>query len=207
MTALPGRPSTSHMRTFKPTFGPSGARRRQRGSFLLESLIAMIVLAIGLGGLSSLLMASLYTNHRSSQDTSSTMVAEHVLEQISAQPANSSIPLALTDCAGTVWSISTQGHTQAAGSGGSYGGDGARLTSDGIVDWTQAYGGVPAGYAMQYVDCGSGGRQTVYDVRWDLITMSSYARMAIISARPSGVAVNGGLRFVMPANLRTIGGL
>ena len=66
---------------------------------------------------------------------------------------------------------------------------------------------VPAGYAMQYVDCGNGGRQTVYDVRWDLITMSSYARMAIISARPTGATVNGGLRFVMPANLRTIGGL
>ena len=120
----------------------------------------MIVLAIGLGGLSSLLMASLYTNHRSSQDTSSTMVAEHVLEQISAQPANSATALALTDCAGTAWSISTQGHAQGAGSGGSYGGDGASLTSDGVVDWTQAYAGVPAGYAMQYVDCGSGGRQT-----------------------------------------------
>jgi len=66
---------------------------------------------------------------------------------------------------------------------------------------------VPAGYAMQYVDCGSGGSQTVYDVRWNLITMSSYARMAIISARPSGSPANGGLRFVMPANLRTIGGL
>jgi len=174
---------------------------------LLESLIAMIVLAIGLGGLSSLLMASLYTNHRSSQDTSSTMVAEHVLEQISALPANSATALTVTDCAGTAWNISTQGHAQAAGSGGSYGGDGATLTSGGVIDWTQAYGAVPAGYAMQYVDCGNGGRQTVYDVRWDLITMSSYARMAVISARPTGATVNGGLRFVMPANLRTIGGM
>src|SRR6476469_10567390 len=97
------------MRTFKPICG-SGSRRRQRGSFLLESLIAMIVLALGLGGLSSLLIASLYTNHRSSQDTSSSMVAEHVLEQISSQPANSVAAISLTDCAGTAWSISTQGH-------------------------------------------------------------------------------------------------
>src|SRR6478672_6739560 len=169
------------MKTFKPTSGSSASRRRQRGSFLLESLIAMIVLAIGLGGLSSLLIASLYTNHRSSQDTSSTMVAEHVLEQISAQPANSNTALTLTDCAGTAWSISTQGHAQAAGSGGSYGGDGANLTSGGIIDWTQAYAAVPAGYKAQYVDCGNSGAQTVYDVRWDLITKSSYARMAIIS--------------------------
>jgi len=194
------------MRTFKQTCR-STSRRRERGSFLVESLIAMVVLAVGLGGLSSLLIASLYTNHRSSQDTSSTMVAEHVLEQISAQPANSATALSVTDCAGTAWSISTQGHALGAGSGGSYGGDGARLTSIGVVDWTQNYASVPAGYAMQYVDCGSGGGQTVYDVRWNLITMSSYARMAIISARPSGSLANGGLRFVMPANLRTIGGL
>ncbi len=167
----------------------------------------MAVLAIGLGGLFSLLTASLYTNHRSSQDTSSTMVAEHVLEQISAQPANSVIALSLTDCAGTAWTINTQAHALGAGSGGSYGGDGANLTSGGVIDWTQAYSSVPAGYAMRYVDCGSGGSQTVYDVRWDLITMSTYARMAIISARPSGSPANGGLRYVMPANLRTIGGL
>ena len=51
---------------------------------------------------------------------------------------------------------------------------------------------------MQYVDCGNGGRQTVYDVRWNLITMSTFARMAIISARPSGAPANGGLRFVCP---------
>jgi Tfp pilus assembly protein PilV len=195
-----------HMLTFKQSYR-SASRRRERGSFLVESLIAMVVLAVGLGGLSTLLIASLYTNHRSSQDTTSTMVAEHVLEQISAQPANSATALSVTDCAGTAWSISTQGHTVGTGSGGSYGGDGANLTSEGVVDWAQAYSNVPAGYAMQYVDCGSGGNQTVYDVRWNLITMSSYARMAIISARPSGSPANGGLRFVMPANLRTIGGL
>jgi type II secretory pathway pseudopilin PulG len=194
------------MKTLKPTSG-SASRRRQRGSFLLESLIAMIVLAIGLGGLSSLLMASLYTNRRSNQDTSSTMVAEHILEQISAQPANSITPLSLKDCAGTAWTINTQGHATGAGSGGSYGGDGALLTSSGVIDWTQTYAGVPAGYAMRYVDCGNGGRQTVYDVRWDLISMSAYTRVAVISARPSGAPVNGGLRFVMPANLRAIGGL
>jgi len=195
-----------HMLTFKQSYR-SASKRRERGSFLVESLIAMVVLAVGMGGLSTLLIASLYTNHRSSQDTTSTMVAEHVLEQISAQPANSATALSVTDCAGTAWSISTQGHTVGTGSGGSYGGDGANLTSEGVVDWAQAYSNVPAGYAMRYVDCGSGGNQTVYDVRWNLITMSSYARMAIISARPSGSPANGGLRFVMPANLRTIGGL
>jgi type II secretory pathway pseudopilin PulG len=194
------------MLTSKPICG-SVSRRLERGSFLLESLIAIIVLAIGLGGLSSLLIASLYTNNRSSQDTSSTMAAEHVLEQISAQPANSVAALSVTDCAGTTWTINTQAHAAGAGSGGSYGGDGAALTSGGVIDWSQAYASVPAGYAMRYVDCGSGGSQTVYDVRWDLISMSTYARMAIISARPSGSSYNGGLRFVMPANLRTIGGL
>ena len=195
------------MKTFKPTSGSSASRRRQRGSFLLESLIAMIVLAIGLGGLSSLLIASLYTNHRSSQDTSSTMVAEHVLEQISSQPANSVAALYSDRLRGNGLEHQHPG-TRTGSRKWRFLWRGWRpLTSAGVIDWTQSYGAVPAGYAMQYVDCGNGGRQTVYDVRWNLITMSAYARMAIISARPSGSAVNGGLRFVMPANLRTIGGL
>src|SRR6266481_7790277 len=103
-----------HMLTFKQTCRPA-LRRGERGSFLIESLIAMVVLAVGMGGLYSLLIASLYSNNRSSQDTSSTMVAEHVLEQISAQPANSATALSVTDCAGTGWSISTQAHALGAG--------------------------------------------------------------------------------------------
>lgn len=174
---------------------------------LLELLIAMVVLVIGMGGLLPLLISSMYTNNNARNDTTSTMVAEHVLEQISAEQANSTAPLSITDCAGNVWSISTAGTVVGGGTGGSYGGNGASLTSQGTVDWTQGYNNVPAGYAMQYAACGAGGTQTVYDVRWDVATMSAFSRMVFVSARPSGSGTVGGLRFIIPVNLRTIGGM
>jgi type II secretory pathway pseudopilin PulG len=174
---------------------------------LLELLIAMVVLLVGLGGLLSLLVSSLYTNNNARNDTTSTMLAEHVIEQISAEPANSSIPLSINDCAGTAWDVETTPELKGAGSGGSNGGNGASLTSSGIVDWTQSYSSVPDGYKMQYVGCGAGGKQTVYDVRWDVVTMSTYTRMVFVSARPSGSAAVGGLHFIVPVNLRTIGGM
>ena len=174
---------------------------------LLELLISMVVLLVGLGGLLVLLVSSLYTNNTAKNDTTSTMVAEHVLEQISAQPANSVTPLTITDCAGSAWSISTAGAAKGAGNSGSNGGNGANLVSTGAIDWTQQYSNVPAGYAMKYVGCGTGGKQTIYDVRWNVIAMTTYTRMVLVSARPSGSPNVGGLRFVFPVNLRTIGGM
>jgi len=179
----------------------------ERGSLLIETLIAMIVLAIGLGGLFSLLAASMYTNDRSGADTRSTMLAEHVIEQIDSQLANQSLPLTITDCAGTTWTINTASTAKGTGSGGSYGGNGANLTSAGIIDWTQSYASVAPNYAMKYVACGNGGRQTIYDVRWDVITLSTYTRMTVASARPLGNQSIHDLRFITPANLRTIGGM
>jgi Tfp pilus assembly protein PilV len=174
---------------------------------LIELLIAIVVLMIGLGGLMVLLISAMYTNTTAGKDTTSTMVAEHVLEQISAQPANATAVLQLTDCANTTWNINTSGAPLGAGNAGSHGGNGSSLTSAGIVDWTQTFNNVPAGYAMQYTACGAGGRQIVYDVRWDVITITNYSRMAIVSARPLGSATTGGLRFVFPPNLRTIAGM
>ena len=178
---------------------------------LLEVLIAMVVLATGLGGLFSLIAASMYTNNTSSTDTRATMLAEHVLEQISAQPANAcGTTLSITDCAGTSWTIATGAagcSSIGAGNGGSNGGDGANLTSNGNIDWTQAYSSIPAGYAMKYVSCGANGTQNTYDVRWDVIKMSTYSRMVVISARPAQAPTSGGLRFILPVNLRTIGGM
>ena len=47
---------------------------------LIELLISIVVLTIGLGGLMVLLVSAMYTNTRAGKDTTSTMVAEHVLE-------------------------------------------------------------------------------------------------------------------------------
>ncbi len=197
----------NHMRTSTQIRTTPLPHSGERGSLLIETLIAMIVLAIGLGGLFSLLAASMYTNDRSGADTRSTMLAEHVIEQIDSQSANSSTNLTITDCAGTAWTIFTAGTGKGAGSGGSYGGNGANLTSAGIIDWTQSYASVASNYKMQYVACGNGGRQTIYDVRWDVISFpSGYTRMIFASARPLGNQSIHDLRFITPANLRTIGG-
>ncbi len=55
------------------------ARRRQRGSMLIELLIAMSVLAVGLGGVLALLVSAVLTNSKSEKDTSATIVAENIL--------------------------------------------------------------------------------------------------------------------------------
>jgi type II secretory pathway pseudopilin PulG len=198
------------MRTLSPIRRAGLRQRCERGSMLLELLIAIVVLAVGMGGLIPLLVSSMYSNNRSSTDTTSTMLAEHVLEQITSLSANSNNTLTITDCAGTGWTIATQGAAKGSGTG-SNGGNGANLTSGGIIDWTQDYSSVPADYKMRYVSCGAGGRQAIYDVRWNVISMNyltgtNYTRMVIISARPSGSPTVGGLRYVVPINLRTIGG-
>jgi Tfp pilus assembly protein PilV len=185
----------------------SAKARREKGSMLLELLIAMVVLTVGLGGLLVLLLSSLYTDNNARRDTSSTMVAEHVLEQISAQPANSVTPLTMTDCANNAWTIETAGAAIGAGNSGPHGGNGAQVTGTGVVDWSQTYANVPAGYAMQYVACGSAANRPVYDVRWNVVTMSTYTRMIFVSARPANSNQVGGLRYIVPVNLRTIGGM
>lgn len=182
----------------------------EHGSMLLELMIAIVVLATGMCGVLPLMVSAMYSNKRSGDDTTSTMVAEHVIEQIAAQQASSNAALSITDCTGAVFSMSTAGAAAGAGNGGSYGGNGARLNSAGEIDWTQAYSGAPAGYKMRYTACGVGGKQTIYDVRWNVISLNSTnnsSRMIFVSAHPSRSNVIGGLRFITPAQLRTIGGM
>ena len=188
-------------------FRKTGSRDAERGSMMIELLIAMAVLAVGLGGVMVLLVSAISTNSRARDDTTSTMVAEHVLEQISAQPADATLALQITDCGDTTWNIDTAGSAQGSGSGGAYGGNGAVLNASGNIDWTQDYSTVPNNYKMHYVSCGAGGRQTTYDVRWNVITITSYSRLVVVSARPWGSFRVGGLRYVIPAQLRTIAGM
>lgn len=178
-------------------------RRAERGMSLMELMIAMLVLAVGLAGITILLTTAIASNNRNSRDTTSTLLAQMVIEQISGQHVYSDATIAVTDCAGNVWAIQTT--PGAAGQG-----SGATLKADGTINFTQALANVPANYSMQYVDCSNaGGLQTTYDVRWNVMSVSANttSRLITAAARPTGSNANalGGLFFAIPANLRGIG--
>ncbi len=172
---------------------------------IIELMVAMVMLAVGLGGLTVLFAAAIQTNNRNAKDSTATMLAQLILEKITAQPVNAPANFIVTDCANNNFTIATVG---AAGPSGV----GARLNANGQIDQTQVYNVIPANYAMQYATCGNGSGQTVYDVRWNVMTLTPQTRLITVSARQSqGTASNGsllgGLRFALPVTLRGIGGM
>ena len=196
----------------KTTIKLARARRSQAGMTLIELMIAMVVLAVGLGALSNLFIAAALSNNKNSRGTTATLLAQLVLEQISSQSPSSTATILLTDCTGNRWAVATTGGPAPAGAG-------ARLDAApadynyGGIDPTQAYAAVPPatnvvpGYAMQYVDCGAGGTQSTYDVRWNVINIDGNTRLITVSARQLGPSnVLGGVLYAMPVTLRGIGG-
>jgi Tfp pilus assembly protein PilV len=170
---------------------------------LIELMIAMLVLAIGLGGITILFTTAIASNNRNSRDTTATLLAQMVIEQINAQHVYSNATTNVTDCANNSWTIATTPGAVGTGAG-------ANLTANGTIDFTQAYAGIPANYAMQYVDCSvAGGIQTTYEVRWNVMSVSTNttSRLITAAARPeaSNVKQLGGLFYALPVNLRSIG--
>jgi len=184
-------------------------RQSQAGMTLVELMIALSILAVGMGALTNLLVVAMATDNRNSKDTSATLLAQMVIEQISAQHPNSTAAISVTDCAGNNWTIATAG-------GASPNGTGATLVTSstaagyGGIDQTQAYSNITAGYAMKYVDCGGVGNTgvpTTYDVRWNVMTIdANYTRLVTASARPLNANALGGLQFALPINLRAVTG-
>jgi type II secretory pathway pseudopilin PulG len=177
------------------------------GATLIELMIAMLVLAIGLGALTNLFVMSMATNNRNSKDTTATLLAQKVVEELSAQSLNATVVVNLTDCVGNAWQIpATQGVA--------FPGQGAALNNNagspfyGGIDFTQGLAAVPQGFAMQYVDCDPNGQQTTYDVRWNVMSITANStRLITASARRLGTAGTGGnLYFAVPVTLRTVGG-
>jgi len=184
-----------------------------RGFMMIELMISMVVLSIGLAGVLVLLISAMYTDKRSGNDTSATMVAEHVLEQITAQGQGVTTPIQIVDCSATpnnVRNIPTNRAPLGAGNSGNFGGYGALLTGGGVIDWTQDFNAIatdPASgfpYAIEYVACGVNGHQVIYDVRWNIIQISGNLRMTVIGARMKSSTQVGGLKFSVPVNLRTM---
>jgi type II secretory pathway pseudopilin PulG len=183
-------------------------RKPEGGATLIELMIAMLVLAIGLGALTTLFVVSMATNNRNSKDTTATLLAQKVVEELSAQSVNSTVVVNLTDCVGNAWQIpSTQGAPWPTGQGAALMNN-AGSPFYGGIDFSQGLGNVPAGFAMQYVDCDPNGQQTTYDVRWNVISVTANStRLITASARRLGtLSTGGGLYFALPVTLRTVGG-
>ena len=183
----------------------------QRGSTLIELMFALLILAAGLGGLTTLLAVAVKSDNRNSKDTSASLLAQMVIEQITAQHPNSNATISLTDCAGNAFTVATTGGTSPNGTGANL----MQTTSSvyyGGIDPTEDFSSIPAGYAMKYVDCGgtnNTGTPTTYDVRWNVMTIdTNETRLVTASARPLAGDSNllGGQLFALPVNLRAVGG-
>ena len=182
-------------------------RKPERGAMLIELMIAMFVLATGLGALTTLIVACMTNDNRNSKDTSATLLAQKVVEELSAQNTNAaSTSVILTDCAGNSWTIpSTQGAAAPSGQGAALATSASSIYYGGI-DFTQSPGSVPAGFSMQYVDCSTNGTQTTYDVRWNVMSVTANStRLITASARQRG-STSDGLHYAIPVTLRAVGG-
>ncbi len=164
---------------------------RERGSTLIELMIAMVVLLVGIVGSMALIVYAISGNGRNKQQSNSVAVAQMITEKLSSQRASISNNLTVTDCAGNSNTVYT-----AAG--------GPTLNSNGEQDFTAA---AVTGYQMYYTDCGSNGRQMTYDVRWTITQPTTYTKLVIVSAQLKGAAGTTNARmYSLPVTIRTIVG-
>ena len=186
----------------------SSTRKKEEGFSLIELLVAMLMLAVGMSAMLILFLNSTVSNNRNSRDTSGTLLAQMILEQISSQHVNSNAAIVVTDCAGVQWTVATAGGAAPSGQGANLDQNSASPSYGGI-DQTQAYSSIPANYAMKYTDCDPNGQQAVYEIRWNVMTITANStRLITVSARQANLNSNqlGGVRFSIPVTLRGIGG-
>ena len=175
------------MRNFRNHNASAG---QQGGMSLIELMIAMVVLSVGILGSLGLIIRAVGGDSWSRQLSSSTVLAQTVTERIMAIPAQTNTTVTITDCAGNVANVAT-------GPGGS------TLNSSGEVDYSQAS---VTNYQMSYTDCDTNGRQSVYDVRWNVAAIantSGYAKILTVSSQLKNAGKNR-MVFAPEATVRTI---
>ncbi len=193
---------------------------------LIELMIAMLVLAVGLVGILAQVTGAIAANSRNKKDSSATMVAQTVMETIlsrsAAFPISAANPApAVIDCAGNTYLINTNA-AAAPGAGAATIPNpppgGIPPAFAGSIDWSQSQGAITmatnavAGYTFNYTACGQGGRQTVYEVRWNIVQLSNVTKYVTVSARKISVTLNSptgstDLRYsAAPVTLRSAAG-
>jgi prepilin-type N-terminal cleavage/methylation domain-containing protein len=187
--------------------GMSGIRqartqKQQAGFTLLELMITCLILTVGLLAIAGLFATAVGNNGRSRVDSTATMLAASVIEQVTAVLARGG-PASVTDCGQppTTWTIDTSVGGAALSNVAPFGPS---------IDFTQT--NPPSGYQMNYVVCNGGGfagTQAVYDVRWNIQQIStsppSSSYLVTIAAEPRGMT-NNRFTFALPVTFRTFVG-
>jgi Tfp pilus assembly protein PilV len=168
----------------------------QTGTSLIECMIASLVLTVGALGCAVLIPIAIGTNSRNRQQSNSTVIAQMTMEKISSASAGGLAAVTITDCIGTTNTLNVAG---------SLAGVGGTVLSSGSIDFSQGQGtsGAPAGYYMSYTSCGTSGRQSSCDVRWNIQTPSNYVKLVTVSAKLKGSGTNPVL-FSLPVTIRTV---
>lgn len=179
------------------------ADRSERGFTLVELAVAMAVLVVGvLGGMVMILMG-MSRNNSNRVDTTSTNVAQTVLEQVAASAPNSSPTLVVTDCVQTDPTTSNLKINTAIG--------GAHVYPNGDINFSADDPATlqASNYQFNYVVCGTNGLKTTYDVRWNVqpVGTGGWSKLVTVSARQPLVATPGGIQYIPPITLRTVVGM
>jgi len=175
-------------------------RNLEAGFSLVEMLIAALVLLVGLTAGMVLIVTAMANNNRSKMDSTATILSQTTIETIAAVPANATTNMTIVDCNPSSGSASHTIYTT-----GSSGGAGAPLTSGGSIDFTQS---TVTGYSMTYYSCqaSTGDRQALYDVRWNIKTLSTNAKLVTVAAVQTGAITHANF-LAVPVSLKMIVGL
>jgi type IV pilus modification protein PilV len=188
--------------------------RKNAGFSLIEVLVGLTILTIGLLGLASLFITAVASNQRSKLDTTSTMLAQTVLDAIGSQPISNTTTFSILDCAGNTVTINPAGTS--TGAGATTFSDTTFSPAKAQIDWGQTYD-ASANYMATYVACNNTSTGTFespvnYEIRWNITTLSSTTKLVVIGARMKGVTTastmhtgTSNLRmFAPPVTLRAI---
>jgi prepilin-type N-terminal cleavage/methylation domain-containing protein len=194
----------------------------QRGTTLVELLIAMTVLSIGMVGCLPMLLLGMSANTSNRNDTAATTLDQEIIERFSTlQQYPKTATVTIYDC-----STGANAHlANLAFGSAAVGGAGAPLYTAsppaptagniGDIDWTQPTPvlatAVTPGYAMQYTTCNG----DTYEVRWNVTNLdvapNSTISMLTVSSRELATktaATNGAtsksLMFSQPITLKTL---
>ncbi len=164
---------------------------------MIELMMAGGILVITSMGMIGLIVGSIATNNRNKIDSTQTMLANAILEQINSTLIGTGTS-SMTDCAGTTWTINTAA--------------GGATVSGAAIDFTQAT--PPTNYFMNYVintPCTStGALQGIYDVRWNIQVVGAPLTPTTTYLLTVGARLKnhgeGNLMFSSPVTLRIMSG-